>query len=161
MEQFKYLGTTITNHNSIQEKIKSRWTSGNACYLLVQHILSSSLLYKNLKIKIYRTIILPVVLYGCETWSFKLRVEHRLRVFEKRLLRRLFGAKRDGITREWRKQHNEVLNVLYTSPNIFQVIKSRKVRWASHVACMRERSVYRVLVGKPKGKRPLRRPRSR
>ena len=100
-------------------------------------------------------------MYGCETWSFKLRVEHRLRVFEKRVLRILFGPKRDGVTREWRKLHNEVLNVLYSSPNIVWVIKSRKVRWASHVAHMRERSVYRVLVGKPEGKRPLGRPRRR
>jgi len=80
VEQFKYLGTILTNHNSIQEKIKSRWESGNACYLLVQHLLSSNLLSKNLKIKIYRTIILPIVWFGCETWSLKLREEHRLRV---------------------------------------------------------------------------------
>jgi len=81
VEEFKYLGTNL-NQNSIQEKIKSRLKSGNACYHLVQNILSSNLLSKNLKIKIYRTIILPVVLYGCETWSLTtLRVEHRLRVF--------------------------------------------------------------------------------
>jgi len=105
----------------------------NVCYLSVQHLWSSSLLSKNLKIKIYRTIVLPVVLYGCETWSFKLRVEHRLRVFEKRVLRRLFGPKRDGVTREWRKLYNEVLYALYSSHNIVRVIKSRKVRWASQL----------------------------
>ena len=90
VEEFKYLGT-LTNQNSIQEEIKSRLKSGNACHHLVQNILSSSLLSKNFKIKIYRTIILPVVLYGCETWSLTLGEERRLRVFENRVLRRIFG----------------------------------------------------------------------
>jgi len=81
------------------------------------------LLSKNLKIKIYRTVILPFVLYGCETWSLTLREERRLRVFENRVLRRIFGPKRDEVTGEWRKLHNEELNNLYTSPNIVQMIK--------------------------------------
>ena len=123
MEEFKYLGTTLTNQNSIQKEIKSRLKLGNACHHSVQNLLSSSLLLKNLKIKIYRTIILPVVLYGCETWSLTLRKEHRLRVFENRMLRRIFGPKRDGVTGEWRKLHNEELNDLYSSPNIVRVIK--------------------------------------
>jgi hypothetical protein len=83
VEQFRYLETTLTNQNSIHEEIKSRLKSGNACYHPVQNLLSSSLLYKNIKIKIYRTIILPVVLYGCETWSHALRDEGRLRIFKK------------------------------------------------------------------------------
>jgi len=94
----KYLGTTLTNQNSIQEEIKSRLKLGNACYYSVQNRLSSRLLSKNLKIKIYRTIILPVVLYGCETWSLTLREERRLRVFENKVLRRVFGPKRDEVT---------------------------------------------------------------
>ena len=113
VEEFKYLGTTLTNENSIQKEIKSRLKSGNACYHSVQNLLSSSLLSQNLKIKIYRTTILPVVLYGCETWSLTLREEHRLRVFENRVLRRIFGPERDGVTGEWRKLYNEELNDLY------------------------------------------------
>jgi len=105
----------------------------------------------------YRTVILPVVLYGCETWSLTSREERRLRVSENRVLRRMFEPKRDEVTREWRKLHNEELNDLY-SPNIFRVIKSR-IRWAEHVARMgEERGVYRSFVGKPEGKRPLGRP---
>ena len=89
----------------------------------MQNLLSSSLLSKNLKIKIHRTIILPVVLCGCETWSLTLREERRLRIFENRVLRSIFGPKRDEVTREWRKLHNEELNDMYSSPNIFRVIK--------------------------------------
>jgi hypothetical protein len=97
-----------------------------------------------------------VVLYGCETWSLTLREEHRLRVFENMVLRRIFGPKRDEVIG---KLHNEELNNLYSSPNIVQVIKSRRMRWAGHVAHMGEgRGVYRVLVGRPEGRRPLGRP---
>jgi hypothetical protein len=100
VEEFKYLGTTSTNQNSVQEEIKSRLMSGNACYHSLQNRLSSSLLSKNAKIVIYRTIILPVVLYGRETWSPTMREERRLRVFENRMLKRIFGSKRDEITGE-------------------------------------------------------------
>jgi len=128
----------------------------------MQNLLSSRLLTKNLKIKIYRTIILPVVLYGCEAWSLTLREERKLRLFENMVLRRIFGPRRDEVTGEWRRLHNEELNDLYPLPNIVRVIKSRRMRWAEHVARMgEERGVYRVLVGKPEGKRPLGRPRCR
>ena len=110
--------------------------SRNACYHSVQNLLSSRLLSKNLKIKIYRSIILPVVLYGCESWSLTLREERKLRVFENRVLRRIFGLRRDEVKGEWRRLHNEELNDLYSSPNIVRVIKSRRVRWAGHVARM-------------------------
>jgi len=158
----RYLGTTLTNQNSIAEEIKSRLRSGSACYHSVQNLLSSRLLPKNLKIKIYRTVILPVVLYGCETWLLTLREERKLRVFENMVLRRIFGPRRDEVTGEWRRLHNEDLNDLYSSPNIVRVIKSRRMRWAGHVAHMgEERGLYRVLVGKPEGRRPLGRPRLR
>ena len=120
----------------------------------------SRLLFINLKIRIYRTIILSVILYGCETWSLTLREERKLRVFQNILLRRIFGP--DEVKGDWRRLHNEELNDLYSSPNIEWVIKSRRMRWAGHVAHMgEERGVYRVLVGKPEGKRPLGRPRRR
>jgi hypothetical protein len=115
-----------------------------------------------IRVKIYGTIILPVVLYGCETWSLILCEERELRVFENRVLRRIFGPKRDEVTGEWRKLHKEELHDLYTSPNIMWVIKPRRMRWVGHVACVgEERGMYRVLVGKPEGKRPLGRPRHR
>src|SRR5215475_14240226 len=101
---------------------------GNACHHSVQNLLSSRLLSKNLKIKIYRTIIQPVVLYGCETWSLTLREEHRLRVFENRVLRRVVGPKRDEVTGEWRELHNGELKDLYVSPSIVRVVKSRRMR---------------------------------
>jgi hypothetical protein len=122
--------------------------------------LSSCLLSRNVKVKIYKTIILPVVFYGCETWSPTLKEEHRLRVFENRVLSRIFGPKRDEVTGEWRKLRNEELHNLYSSPDIIRQVKSRRMRWAGHVARMgKERKVYKILVGKPEGKRPLGRPR--
>jgi hypothetical protein len=119
-------------------------------------------LSRNLKVKIHKTIILPVVLYGCDTWSLTLREEHRLRVFQNRVLRRIFGPKRYEVMGEWRRLHSGELHNLYSSPDIIMQIKSRRKRWAGHVARMGEgRNVYRVLVGKPEGKRPFERLRRR
>jgi hypothetical protein len=113
-------------------------------------------------VKIYKTIILPVVSYGCETWSLTFREEHGLRVFENRVLRRIFGLKRNEVTGEWRKLHSGELHILYSSPDIIRQIRSRRMTCAGHVARMGEgRDVYRVLVGKPEGKRPFERPRHR
>jgi hypothetical protein len=117
VEQFKYLGTTLTNKNSIQEEIKGRVKTGNSCYHSVQNLPYSSLLSKNIKIKIYRTITLCGILYQCETWPLTLREEHKLKVFKYRVLRRIFGQKRDEVTEEWRRLHNKELYNLY-SPNV-------------------------------------------
>jgi hypothetical protein len=106
VEKFQYLETILTDQNSIQEEIKSRMKSGNACYHSVQNLLSSSLLTKSLKIKVYRTVILPVVLYGCETRTLTLK-KHWLGVIQNRVLRRIFGHKKKKLTEEWRKLHNE------------------------------------------------------
>ncbi|KAJ4427453.1 hypothetical protein ANN_25076 [Periplaneta americana] len=155
VEKFIYLGATVTNINDTREEIKRRLNMGNACYYSVEKLLSSSLLSKNLKVRIYKTVILPVLLYGCETWTLTLREEHRFRVFENKVLRKIFGAKRDEVTGEWRKLHNTELHALYSSPDIIRNIKSRRLRWAGHVAHMGEsRNAYRVLVGRPEGKRP-------
>ena len=113
-----------------------RFSVGN--HHSVQNLLSSRLLSKNLKIKIYRTIILPVSLYGCETWSLTLREERKLRVFENMVLRRILGPRRDEVAWKWRRLHNEELNDLYCSPSIVRAIKSRRMRWAGHVARMDE-----------------------
>jgi hypothetical protein len=115
---------------------------------------------KKFKIRIHETVILPVVLYWCETWYLKLREEHKLKEFENRVLRRIFGPKKDGVTAGWR--HNEDLRDLCSSSSMIRIVKSRWMRWVGHVAWMGEKgSVYRLLVGKPKGKRPLGRPRCR
>jgi hypothetical protein len=126
----------------VVDEIKSRLNS-------VQNLLSSHLISKNLKIKIYKTVVLPIALYRCETWSLTLREEHRLNIYENRVLR-IFGPKREE-DRLWRKLHNDEFHSLYSSPNIDRVIKSRRLKWAGHVAHMGEgRSVYRVLVGRLK-----------
>jgi hypothetical protein len=108
----------------------------------VQNLFSSRLLSKNIKIIICKTIILPVVLYGCESWSLTLREEHRQRVFENRVLRRIFDPKRDEVTRGWRKLRNEELHNLHSSPNIIKMINSRRMRWAGHVARMGRRGMH-------------------
>jgi hypothetical protein len=128
----------------------------------VQNLLSSRLLSKNLKIGIYKAIILPVVFLGCETWSLTLRKEPTPSVFENWVLRRIFGLKRDEVVGGWRKLHNEELYNLYSLPSIIRIIKSRRMSLVGHVARMgMKRNAYKILMGKPEGKRPLGRSRRR
>ncbi|PSN53750.1 hypothetical protein C0J52_02215 [Blattella germanica] len=109
-----------------------------------------------MKLKIYKTVISPVILYGCETWTLTLREEKRLRVFENKVLRKIFGPKRDEETGEWRRLHNTELKDLYGKPDIVRKIKSHRLRWAGHVARMGdERGVRRILEGKTEGQRPV------
>jgi hypothetical protein len=115
---FKYLGTTLIYQNCTHEEIKSRLNFGNACYHSVQSLLSSCPPSRNIKFKIYKTRIVPVVLYGCETWSLILREVYRLRLFENSVLRRIFGHKGDELTGEFRRLHNVELHNLYSSPDI-------------------------------------------
>ncbi|KAJ4430602.1 hypothetical protein ANN_19190 [Periplaneta americana] len=130
VEKFKYLEVTVTNINDTREEIKRRINMGNACYYSVEKLLSSSLLSKNLKVRIYKTVILPVVLCGFETWTLTLREEQRLKVFGNKVLRKIFGTKRDEVTGEWRKLHNAELHEFYSSSDIIRNIKSRRWRWA-------------------------------
>jgi hypothetical protein len=125
----------------MHEEIKSRLSSKNACLRSVQSLLSSRLLSRNVKFRRYKTAILPVVLCGCDTWSLTLREKHRLRVFENRALRRIFGLKRDEVTAESRKLHNGELYNSYSSPNMIRQVKSRRMKGAGHVARMREKDV--------------------
>jgi hypothetical protein len=131
------LGTTVVNQILVQEEIKTRLNSGNACYRSVQNLLSSRLLSKHIKI-----IILVVVLYGCNIWSLILRVEHRLKVFESKVLRRILGPTRDKAIGDRRKLHNKELHNLYFSPSIIRMIKSRRMRYEGHVACMEKRGMH-------------------
>jgi hypothetical protein len=144
----------------MHEELKSRLNLGNACYHFVQCFVFPPA--RKGKVNTYKTIILPVVLYGCKTWTLTLSEEHRLRMFENRVLRRIFGPTRDKITEEWRTMHNAELHNLYSSPDIIRQIKSRRMRRVRHIASMGEgRKVNKILVGMPEGKRPLERLRHR
>jgi hypothetical protein len=123
MAQIIYLDTTVTNQNFIQAEYNRRLNSGNACYRSVQNLLSSRLLSRNVKMWIYKTTILPVVLYGRQIWSQILKEGQRLRVLENRVLRRIFGPKRDEVTGGWKKLHTEEIHNLYCSPSIIRIIK--------------------------------------
>jgi hypothetical protein len=116
------------------EEIKSRLNSGTACSHSVQSLLSSRLFSRNLKVKTIKNHNSTSFLYGCDTWSLTLREEHRLGVFENRVLRRIFGPERDEVMGEWRKLHNGELRKLYSSQDIIRQIKSRRMRLAGHVA---------------------------
>jgi hypothetical protein len=122
-------GNKLNESKFYSGRIKIRMMSGNACFHSVQNLLSSSFLPKNIKIKIHRTIILPVV-YVCQTWSVTLREERWLRVFDYRVLKRIFGPKKNEITRKCRKLHNVERKGLYSSPNIIWAIKCRRMKWA-------------------------------
>jgi hypothetical protein len=129
------LGTTLTNQNDIHDEVKNKLNLGNPSYYSIQNLLPPRLISQNLKIKIFRTVILPVVLYGCETRSLTFGEEQRLRLSENRVLRKIFGPKREE-NGSWRKLRNDELHSLYSSPNIVTVIKSRRMRWARNVARM-------------------------
>jgi hypothetical protein len=139
LSHFKHLGTTVKNQNLIRSR--------TFCLLVCCR--------KTYKLE-YTRLILPIVLYGCETWSLKLREEHRLRVFENRLLRRIFGPKGDEVTGEWRKLHNEEPPALYWSPSIIRILKSRRMRWAGHVARIGKKEHVQVIGGNTRGKKTTR-----
>jgi hypothetical protein len=150
------MGTKMTNETCIHEEIKCSLNSGSTCYRSLQKLLSSHFLSP-----LHITIIFPLDFYWCETSSLILREGHRLRVFENRVLRRIFGSKREEVAGGWRRLHNEELHCMYTSPNIIRVIISKRMRraGASHFGEMR--NAYNILVGKPEGKRQIGKPKHR
>ena len=151
---------TQTNLNCLHEEITSILNSVNACYDSVQNLLFCSSVSKNVNIKIYRNIILRVVLYECQTWPFTQTEEHRPRVVVNRVLRKISGHKRNKVAGDWRRLHDDELHDLYSSSNINQVIKLRIIRLVGHVA-RSGKEAYGVCVGKPVGKRQCGRPRCR
>ena len=136
VQEFKYLGTTLTNQNSIPEEIKSRLRSWNVCYHSVQNLFVFQVAIQKFKVQDIWNHNFASCLYGCKNWSLKLWEERKLRVFENKVLRRIFRLRRDEVTGEWMRLHNEEINDLYCSPNIVRVIKWRRMRWAGHVAHM-------------------------
>ena len=161
VEKFKYLGSVITRKNEIQEEIKARLKAGNACYFSVSTLLRSRILSRNIKLRIYKTIILPTVLYGCETWPLTLKDEQRLKVFENKVLRKIFGPKKDESTGEFRRLHNAELRSMHPV-NIIEVISSRRLKWACKVVGLsNERIPKKLINAEPTGKRPRGRPKRR
>jgi hypothetical protein len=150
----------LTHQNLIQEKIKRKLNSGNTCCYSVKNLLFSHLVKKYKRI--YKTIIMFLVLHGCETSSLAIREEHILRVFESRVLRRIFGPRSYEVMRCWRNLHNKELCDLYSSSSIVKMMKLMRMRWVGHLAQTEDkRNMYRSLVGKPEGRVPLGRPRCR
>ena len=157
----RFLVFLIENQECIYEEIKCRFKAGNSFYYTVQTVFYSRFLSKNLKIKIIKTIIFLVVLYGCETLSLRLNKGCKTRVFENLTMRRIFWPKRNE-NREWRRLHNEELLSSYRSASIVRVIKFRRLRWVAHVARMDEgQRSFKILTDKPTWKRPLGGPRCR
>jgi hypothetical protein len=153
VSQLKYFGTTVRNQNLIQKEIKRMLISDNTCYHSVHNLLSLRLLSKNVKIKIHTATILPVVLYGYEIPFSTLRKEHRLRVFENRVLRRIVVRKRVEVMGGCGKLHTSMLRKLYSLRSMIRTIKSRRIKWDWHVARMEEKMIaYRLLVGKPESR---------
>jgi hypothetical protein len=152
-----YTGITLRNQNYMCEEIKSSLNLQTTPYHLIRNSFSSHFLPKDMKIKIQRTISLHFVLYGCETLSVKLREEHKLKMFENWVLRNIFGPKMEDVTGLWRKLRREQLHGLYSSPNIIQVVKLRRMRWVGHVAHRVEKQ--KCILGFDTERRPLGRPR--
>jgi len=130
VDEFKYLGTILTSDNNNKTEINRRLHAGNGCYYATNTLLKSRLLSRNTKVRIYKTIIKPVFTYGCETWVLTKGEENKFKVFENKVIRKIYGPKKDEETGGLRKLHNDELHALYGSPNINRELKARKIRWA-------------------------------
>jgi len=162
VEEFRYLGSTVTSDNDMNREVTLRIQSGNRCLFSVGHLLSSRVLSRRAKLRIYNSVIRPCVLYGCDTWNLTVRMQERLLVFENRVLRRILGPKRDPVTGRFRMRPNEETRQLTGQPLITSVIKSRRLQWAGHVArAPPTRYIRQVLDGIPTSTRLPGRPRLR
>jgi hypothetical protein len=156
---FKYLGSIITSDNNCERYIKPRMAAGNRSYYAVTKIMKSREISKSSKLKIYRTIVRPIIMYGYEGWTTSERMEEALRVWERKILRKVYGPKRD--TNVWRIRTNKELQDKYRCANIVTSIKVRQLEWAGNVRMDDERMVKTVFLGNPGGRRKLGRPRLR
>jgi exonuclease III len=161
VDQFKYLGSVITQNNDIKTEISTRLQSANKCFYGLSKIFRSRAISKNLKVRMYLTLLRPIVLYGAETWSLRKTEELRLAVFERKVLRKIYGAHFDAQTNEWRRLHNDELQSLFQRPNIIKEIKKRRLVWAGHAWRKHESLIKKVIEENPVGRRPLGRPRLR
>ncbi|KAL4123306.1 hypothetical protein QTP88_015504 [Uroleucon formosanum] len=161
VEQFKYLGSFLTEKNNVTNEIAARIQAGNRCYYGLTKILSSRTISRRMKERLYTSLIRPVVLYGSETWPIRKMDEHKFMVFERKVLRKIYGPVKDEITVEWRRRKNIELEILYGNADIVEVIRSRRLRWAGHAWRSQNPLLHAVMEQNPIGKRPLGRPRMR
>ncbi|VVC44605.1 Reverse transcriptase domain [Cinara cedri] len=161
VDQFKYLGSIITQDNDIKTEISTRLQSANKCFFGLSKIFRSRAISKNLKVRMYLTLLRPIVLYGAETWPLRKTEERRIAVFERKVLRKMYGAYYDVLANEWRKLHNEEVQSLFQRPDILKEIKKRRLVWAGHAWRKHDSLIRRVIEENPVGRRPLGRPRLR
>ena len=162
VREFRYLGSMVTARNEMEREVLARITAGNRCYYSLQHLLKRRNITRPTKLRIYNTIIRPVVLYGCETWTLTKHLEQRLLVFENNILRRISGPIYDINEGVWRRRHNEELRALTRQPLITDHVRSQRIQWAGHVARMEEdRMPKSAMEGTMEGRRPVGRPRMR
>ena len=160
VNQFKYLGSILTDDNNISEEVRSRVTSGNKCFFALSNVFKSKIINRKLKITAFNTILKPIVMYGSECWTLTTKDEEFLRAWERKILRKIYGPKQlDG---QWRIRTNEELYQLYQKPDIIKEIKSKRLRWLGHVERMPEdRAAKKVWKGRQEGQRKSGRPRNR
>ena len=162
VNEFKYLGTLVTSRNEIEKEIKTRIASANRCYFSLIKFFKKRSISRKTKIRMYTTIVRPVVLYGCEAWALSQTLEKRLLVFENSVLRRIIGPVFDQETQNWRRRHNEELREITVVPLITNILKSRRMRWAGHVKRMDDRRYPKIILeGGVGGRRRRGRPRTR
>jgi hypothetical protein len=161
VEEFKYLGTIVTQKNECQIEIQQRIKMGNKCFYALGKLLSSKILSKEVKTQLYLTIIRPIIMYGSQCWTLRKTEKNRLHIFERKVLRIIYGPIYEQDIQGWRRRHNQELMEIFNRPSIVNEIKRSKLEWAGHVCRKQDSMVQRVLQENPRSKRPLGRPRLR